>query len=137
MLTQPGLTDAERYIGNSHDIIEYFGATRGELTIEFHDPAKMGLDTSRFDRARVHAHACGIINGSAYMLHLVRDTDDGFELRSRYIFDRGTFPVASGEDPREAARSFAYEMLIHDQSEFTHLSTFLADIYHEFGPGSA
>jgi hypothetical protein len=28
----------------------------------------------------------------------------------------------------------AYEQLVHDQTEFNHLATFLPDIYREFGP---
>ncbi|MFB7214109.1 DAPG hydrolase family protein [Streptomyces sp. NPDC056255] len=65
------------------------------------------------------------------MLHLVRTTADGSELRSRYIFDRGK--TCSTDEERAEALGFAYEMLLHDQTEFTHLSTFLASIHQEFG----
>ncbi|MBB2946360.1 hypothetical protein FB565_006128 [Actinoplanes lutulentus] len=132
VLTQPGLTDEQRYIGNTHDIVEYLGPMRAELVIEFVDPSAFGMDTSRFAQAGYRAHACGYIR-DGLMLHLVRETPDGFELRSRYIFDRGEKPT--GDVPagaREQALAFAYELVLHDQIEFTHLSTFLADIYHEF-----
>lgn len=132
VLTQPGLSDAERYIGSTHDIVEYLGPHRAELVIEFVDPADMGLDAGRFPEAGYRAHACGLID-RGYMLHLVRDTDDGFELRSRYIFDRGPVPAEDDFAARGKALDFAYELLVHDQVEFTHLSTFLADIHADFG----
>ena len=31
----------------------------------------------------------------------------------------------------------AYDQLLHDQTEFTHLSSFLAEIYREFGKQDA
>jgi hypothetical protein len=33
--------------------------------------------------------------------------------------------------------SVAYDQLLHDQIEWTHLSSFLAEIYREFGQGDA
>ncbi|MEV4897676.1 hypothetical protein AB0K48_50925 [Nonomuraea sp. NPDC055795] len=136
-LTQPGLTDAERYIGNTHDIVEYVGPTRAELVIEFHDAGDLGIDSSRIKEPE-YSQACGIINDKSWMIHLPRATEDGFELRSRYYFDKSIATASSpGDTAHNAALSFAYEMVIHDQTEFTHLSTFLADIYHEFGPNSA
>jgi hypothetical protein len=134
VLEQPGLTDAERYIGNTHDVVEYLGPVRAELEIHFVEPEALGFDRVRFDGV-YSAHACAEIEGGV-MLHLVRNTDNGFELRSRYIFDRGlsgsAIPAPNADVAREQARSFAYELMIHDQTEFTHLSTFLADIHHEF-----
>ncbi|WP_460062478.1 DAPG hydrolase family protein [Streptomyces sp. YKOK-I1] len=133
VLTQPGLTDFERIVGNTHDIVEYLGSQRMELVANFVDPAELGLDTSRFKEAGYHAYACAAIEGGV-MIHLARDTDDGFEVRSRFIFDRGG-PGIDADD--EAGRAFghgiAYELFVHLQSEFTHLSTFLADLYGEFG----
>lgn len=79
------------------------------------------------------------------MVRLIRDTDDGFELRSRYwLADHVTVPVAGrhidlgrpaaalGLKRRIAGARLGYQML-HDQIEFTHLAGFLADIYREFG----
>ncbi|MET9921563.1 hypothetical protein ABZZ04_31445 [Streptomyces sp. NPDC006435] len=132
VLTRPGVADVDRYIGNTHDIIEYIGPMRSELTIQFLHPSELGFDTSRFAQSEISAHACGKLSmNNGVMLHLVRTTADGFELRSRYIFDCGK--TYSTDEERAEALGFAYEMLLHDQTEFTHLSTFLADIYREFG----
>jgi 2,4-diacetylphloroglucinol hydrolase len=79
------------------------------------------------------------------MVHLARRTDDGFEQRSRYwighdarVLPLGGLPVdgigaALGIKRRLAGERVAYEQLLHDQIEFTHLATFLADIHREHG----
>ena len=140
VLHQPGLSDAERYIGNTHDIVEYVGSVRSDLVIEFVHPTQLGFDAAAFEASDYQAHACGRVTGGV-MLHLVRPTSSGFELRSRYIFDRGAppnqeSPSGAGTPDVDAANpalDFAYELMLHDQLEFTHLATFLADIYEEFG----
>lgn len=109
------------------------GPERMELVLNFIDPAELGFDTDRFEAAGYRAYACADIERGV-MIHLARDTEDGFEIRSRFILDRGG-PGIDAED--EAGRAFvhgiAYELFVHLQSEFTHLSTFLADLYGEFG----
>jgi hypothetical protein len=80
------------------------------------------------------------------MMHLARKTDDGIEQRSRYWIGHdarlklpgGSLRVdgigaALGIKRRLAGARVAYEQLLHDQIEFTHLSTFLPDLYRRFG----
>ncbi|MFC9759347.1 DAPG hydrolase family protein [Streptomyces sp. NPDC056921] len=115
VLTRPGVADVDRYIGNTHDIIEYIGPMRSELTIEFHHPSELGFDTSCFAQSDISAHACGnlsITNG--VMLHLVHTAAEGFEPRSRYIFDRGK--TYGTDEERAEALGFAYKMLLRDQT---------------------
>jgi DAPG hydrolase-like protein len=77
----------------------------------------------------------GLPNGTGY--------DVGFELRSRYWIGDATEPQ---QPPVQgipqlttvtgfSAERLAYEQLIHDQTGFSHLATFLAKIYAQFGPG--
>jgi hypothetical protein len=132
-------------------ITEYIGPTRFDIAITFVDPADWGLDTSRFAAAGVHRHACGDVFLQrpplrvGTMIHVIRDTHDGFELRSRYwLGDEINLSVAGRSVPlapvtdrlgitrRLTGASLAYEQLLHDQIEFTHLATFLAQIYSEF-----
>ncbi|MEU6381743.1 hypothetical protein [Streptomyces sp. NPDC046909] len=133
VLSKPGLSDFERIVGNTHDIVEYIGPQRMELVANFVEPHELGFDADAFKAAGYSGYACSAIEGGV-MIHLARETEDGFEVRSRFIFDRG-FPGAAPDD--EAGRGFglgmAYELFVHLQSEFTHLSTFLADLYGEFG----
>ncbi|SOD72590.1 hypothetical protein SAMN05892883_1968 [Jatrophihabitans sp. GAS493] len=149
---RPGLTDEQRYIGSTHIITEYIGPDRMDIEIHFIDPADWGFDTGRFAGAGVQAHACGDVYlrrprlRAGTMVHLARDTDDGFELRSRYwLADRSTISVlgreivldrpgkALGIKRRMAGARVGYEQLLHDQIEFTHLAGFLPRIYAEFG----
>lgn len=81
------------------------------------------------------------------MVHLIRDTDDSFELRSRYfladhlLLGRGKPEldvdklVPASVKARLAGEHLAYEQLLHDQIEFPHLAGVLSDLYAEFGPG--
>lgn len=80
------------------------------------------------------------------MIHLARETDGGLEVRSRYWighevalrFFGAEIPVDSiatvlGIKRAMIGERVAYEQYLHDQIEFTHLSTFLPDLYREFG----
>ncbi len=150
-LTAPGLSDEDRYVPSTHKVVEYIGPRLVEIYIDFVDPSEMGLDMAR-------ARQQGVVHGCAWvrlqkpdlrfvrMAHLARPTADGFELRSRYWIARdlrlttpfGRIPVParalSGlKGSTKRLMSAAYEQLLHDQIEFTHLSTFLAEIHAEFG----
>lgn len=153
VLTAPGLTDAERYIGNVHHIDEYIGPDLQRIAIEFVPPHALGLDEGAMAAADVHGSACGYVwlrrprIRIATMVHLIRDTDEGFELRSRYflgdrlLLGRGERKVGidrivpASVRSRLAGERLAYEQLLHDQIEFTHLASLLPDLYSEFGPG--
>jgi 2,4-diacetylphloroglucinol hydrolase len=90
VLTQPGLTHEQRYVGNTHILTEYLNDRKNKIEITFLDPAELGFDTSRFKEAKIVASACGIVtlqNPNAEfctMVHLARQTENGLELRSRY-----------------------------------------------------
>jgi len=151
-LSAPGLTDVQRYIGTTHRVLEYIGPRKVEVLIEFVDPAELGMDTARFAESGIVAHACSRVYTPSprtqivTMLHLARATDDGFELRSRYWIGteiraqigglsvplHGVFG-ALGLLHRLTGATVAYEQLLHDQIEFTHLASFLAPLYEAFG----
>lgn len=151
-LTQPGLSHEQRYIGAKHHVDEYIGPDRIQIEIRFLDPSELGLDTSRFAEAGIVGHACARVKlldmpvEAVTMVHLARRTAEGFEQRSRYWighqpklhalgmrFSVDAFATTFGIKRRMAGARVAYEQLLHDQIEFTHLSTFLADIHREFG----
>ena len=163
VLIEPGLTDEQRYIGHTNNVDEYIGPDLYKIAIEFVPPADLGFDTSRFDDAGIVGTACALVSlrhprlAGVTMVHLARQTDNGIEQRSRYWIGQDVAIEAFGRhhqshtDPRSGpmdkiltetgAKAFlwgeaaAYEQLLHDQIEMTHLSTFLADIYGEFGNG--
>jgi hypothetical protein len=150
VLTKPGLTDEQRYVGTTHDVVEYIGPDRLAISIRFVDPSELGFDTARFPEAGIVGHACARVVlrplgvEAVTMVHLVRKTDDGIEQRSRYWIGHdvrlrllGGLPVdpvatALGMKRRMAGERVAYEQLLHDQIEFTHLGGFLPALYGEF-----
>jgi hypothetical protein len=151
ILSRPGLTHEQRYVGTTHDVVEFIGPDLLSIAIRFVDPAELGLDTSRFAAAGIVGHACARVTlqpaaiEAATMVHLVRATSDGIEQRSRYWIGHdvrlsrlGGLPVdgfasALGIKRRMAGERVAYEQLLHDQIEFTHLAGFLPDLHREFG----
>jgi 2,4-diacetylphloroglucinol hydrolase len=156
VLTRPGLTHQQRYVGTTHHVDEYIGASRLQVAIRFVQPAELGLDTSRFEQAGIVGHACARVGlrgsnvESVTMVHLARKTNDGIEQRSRYwighdprlqtpfgqvSLDR--VAVGLGLKRRMAGLAIAYEQLLHDQIEFRHLGTFLPELYREFGSAEA
>jgi hypothetical protein len=150
VLTQPGLTDEQRYIGNTHVITEYLEKKRNNITITFVNPADLGFDTSRFEEAGIKAHACGIVKLQrpdvvfCTMIHLVRETENGFELRSRYFIGSDVRIKVFGRYrklPKSIVQlllrkngglQLAYDQVLHDQVEFTNLASILPELYREF-----
>jgi hypothetical protein len=112
---QPGY-----YIGASHIVEGEFGGLIKKIRIHFHDPSEF-LDTSKFEGANVGAAICA----NAYdlekvpygrIIHFVRDTDFGCEMRSRFWLFHAT--------GMEAMR-----LIQHCMEEMGHLADFLPDLY--------
>jgi hypothetical protein len=157
VLTARGLTHEQRYIGNTHRVTERIGSRRVTISIRFVDPAELGFDTSRFAAADIVGHACAEVSllrpdlPLTTMVHLARRTEHGIELRSRYwtghrmrlnLGPSLSLPLDGllstlGLKRRLVGLPVAYDQLLHDQIEWTHLSSFLADIYREFGQQEA
>lgn len=156
VLTRPGLTNEQRYVGTIHDVVEFIGPELMDISIRFVDPSELGLDTSRLASSGIVAQACARVAlrrlgiEAVTMVHLARKTDEGLEQRSRYWIGHdarlrllgASVPVDAigatlGIKRRLAGQRVAYEQLLHDQIEFTHLSTFLADLHRRFGQGGA
>jgi hypothetical protein len=152
VLTRPGLSHEERYVGTTHHVDEYIGSELVRIAIRFVDPAELGLDTSLFEEAGIVGHACARVSlreaplEVVTMVHLARKTAEGIEQRSRYwighdvklrILGRKMSVDAAGAalgiKRRMAGERVAYEQILHDQIEFTHLSTFLPELWREFG----
>jgi hypothetical protein len=152
VLTMPGLSHEQRYVGTTHHVDEYIGAERLRIAIRFVDPSELGLHTERFAEAGIVGHACARVSlrdaplEVVTMVHLARKIPGGIEQRSRYwighdvklrvlgrTFSMDKVGEALGTKRRMAGVRVAYEQLIHDQIEFTHLATFLPELWNEFG----
>jgi len=107
------------YIGASHTVDELVGGQLLKVRIQFHDPAEF-FDTSRFEKAKVGAVICA----SAYehevphgrLIHFVRDTDYGCEMRSRFWLFQAPDIAGLG-------------LMMHCMQEMGNLADFLPGLY--------
>ncbi|MEU3983963.1 hypothetical protein AB0F77_28445 [Streptomyces sp. NPDC026672] len=150
VLTRPGLTHEQRYVGNTVHVTEYVGPKRITARTRFVEPSAWGLDTGRFTEAKIVAQVCGeiILAGVRVgrMLRLARATDDGFELRTRFWLGEriAAGPVnltpalsALGLKRRLITPDTGYEQLFNDQMGMTHLAGLLPGLHATFGTPSA
>ena len=141
ILENDALSDEERYIGSTHHVTEFIGPTIDKIRINFRNPSEFALDRAKIDALGI-VHACAFVYLDPLavrpftMIHLARPTDDGFEMRSRYwLGDEIMFRLFGKEigiEPlfrtlglkKRLIGPRAYELLVHDQTEFTHLASF-------------
>jgi hypothetical protein len=119
----PGLTDRERYLGNTSWVDEYIGPIDSRLAISFHDPAVIGLDYDTLDAAGygtlIYATSAMSDDDSpgARLIHAVRRTAWGSEMRSRFILPPGILELIGPP------------LLDHCYTEMTHLAGFLPRLF--------
>ena len=151
-LADSSLSYAERLYGNPNAIDEFIGPTSLKIVIHFAPPASLGLDEQALRRAGFTTSASGTIRVAdapdttfMFMLHLARDTLAGMELLSRYWI--GAHPefvrFPGGSDApallsrmgmnAESIEQLAYDMAVHDMTEFAHLGRILPDVFAAFG----
>ena len=114
------------YIGATHTIEEQVGTKIFKVRIRFYDPKEV-FDVSRFKAARWGAAVCGdaidekgIPHG--YLIHTVRDTDYGCEMRNRFwLLHNPDDKVGLG-------------VMTHNLEEMGNLSDFLPDLYARENP---
>ena len=143
-----GRRGRNRYVGRTSFVDEYLGSTLAKASIRFVAPAELGFDESRLtDQTAICART-----GSSqfpvdigWLVHHVRPTDDGCEMRSRFWLGgrhaapRTPSPVLDRVVPRAANRALrltarsAADLLVHCAQEMGHLAGFLAELHAEFG----
>jgi hypothetical protein len=148
----PSRTDREKYLHNPNYVSEYVGDQRLEITITFSD-ASEHLDTSRFESARVGTAICGEVRmgrsplAIGSLIHLIRETDEGCEMRSRFWLGRIALRGVRGAgllgrvlgSPFVARRATSLQqgrdLVVHCAAEMNHLAGFLPDLYADHHPG--
>ncbi len=119
----PGLTDRERYVGNTSWVDEYVGPLLSRLAITFHDPADIGLDEPALAASGHGTALCAEVSNSdngqplSRLIHAVRPTPYGCEMRSRFIFPPVLPEILGGW------------MIDHCATEMSHLAAFLPRLY--------
>jgi hypothetical protein len=126
---RPGLTDRERYVGNVSWVDEYIGPLVSRLAIAFHDPTEIGLARDALDASGHGTAVCATVTDRdsgahlARLVHAVRRTRSGSEMRSRFVFPPGT-PDLIGAP-----------MLDHCWTEMTNLAGFLPRLHARVSEG--
>jgi hypothetical protein len=106
-----GLTNRERFIGNTSYVDEYIGPSIFRLAITFQEPRDFGLDQDSFGDAGVSTAICARVGfsdkpvDSGYLVHLVRETTDGCEMRSRFWLGEPHLRALPERNPSRATRS--------------------------------
>lgn len=147
----PDLSDREKYLNNPNFVTEYVGNDLQDIIISFSEPSSL-FDVTRFSEAHVSTALCGTIGyqkiplNFGNLIHLIRETEDGCEMRSRFwlgkaaIRGQGAHSVwnkiagSSKISKRAAPLSIGRDMVVHCAMEMNHLASFLPDLYRDYNP---
>jgi hypothetical protein len=149
------LTDRQKYIGNTSYVDEYVGPHIFRLAIAFHEPREFGLAEQSFKDAQVSTAICARVGFSdypvdtGYLIHLIRETAQGCEMRSRFWLGEAHVRAVPEGNPidRILATRFVRRMimkdrlcrdlLVHCAEEMNHLAGILPALFaQESGTGS-
>ncbi len=145
---QDGLQD-EYYVGRSSIIEEWIGSELTTGAIQFKSPLEFGFKVADIADADLAVYICARIGHPSlpldygYLVHQVRATADGAEMRSRfwlggqYISMRKEGKVADLvsnflRKMKTLPRQFAEDLLRHCSEEMTHLAKFLPSLYKQY-----
>ncbi len=148
---EPGLSDREKYLNNPNYVTEYVGSERLDIVITFRDAGEL-FDVARFEESRTGTIVCGTVShptlpvAVARLVHQIRATDDGCEMRSRFWMGdvelkgaaRFLKPVANAGfvTRRAVSLSQGRDLLAHCAAEMNHLASFLPALYADYHPGA-
>lgn len=125
------------YVGGTHLVHEYIGGELAKLKIAFRESSEY-LDVSRFAETAVGTAVCARVGAldapiwTGHMIHLVRDTDYGCEMRSRFwIGDFDPPEIASTREERieRVPDALGRGLLKHCHEEMSYLAGFLPELY--------
>lgn len=139
--------DAARYVGRTSMVTEYIGSALLNAAIQFVAPATVGLPAADAEVVPICARlgAGDVPVDVGWLIHQVRATETGSEMRSRFwlggphiavrvgpgLASRVVRPVAShilGATP-----DYARNLLVHCAQEMNHLAGFLPALHARFG----
>ena len=151
-----GLSDRQKYVGNTSYVDEYVGPSIFRLAITFQEPRDFGFAEDRFRDAGVGTAVCARVGFSdrpvdtGYLVHLIRETSQGCEMRSRFWLGEPHVRILPDRNPidrllgtRLARRMMmpdrlCRDLLIHCAEEMNHLASFLPALFaQETGRGFA
>ncbi|WP_316756697.1 DAPG hydrolase family protein [Streptomyces herbicida] len=143
-------TGPRAYVGRTSYVDEYLGSRLTRAAISFLSPSVLGLEETRLADPREATAVCARVGLSehpldvGYLLHHVRRTEDGSEMRSRFwIGGRHAVPrtrISAFARPlpsfigRAASMTAtdAAGLLVHCAQEMAHLAAFLPALHQQF-----
>ena len=155
-LADQSLSFEERLYHNRSHYEQYVGPALQKVIMEYRDPTQLGLDAAMLKREGITASTSSIASLAAapdvttsLILHLARDTEGGMELFSRFWIgghpefkrfpggDRAAAAMAQAGLGQDKMENLAYEMAVHDMTEFAHLTSIVPQLYERFGTATA
>lgn len=140
--------DDANYVGYGHLVHEFIGGQMNKLRVQFKKPSEY-LDTSRFEEANVGTAICaraGYLDKPlkiSHLIHLVRDTKDGCEMRSRFwagdieisipVLGSILGKIINTRTMRNKMipENLGSALLIHCAEEMNHLAGMLPELYQK------
>lgn len=130
------------YVGRTSLVQEYLGSSFSRPAIQFVEPSVLGLDALADSIA-----VCARLGSSdipvdvGWLVHHIRPTPDGAEMRSRFWMGGRHVALRSGKSLADRAlRLIAARLLpdprdlmVHCAQEMNHLAGFLPALYRRFG----
>lgn len=137
------------YVGRDSIIREYIGKNLLDAAIQFKSPLEFGFSAESINRKDEAVYICARLGHTSlpvdygYLVHQVRKTTDGAEMRSRFwVGGRYVALRKNGKAAdiitaiikkfRSLPKNFAYDLLQHCSEEMNHLAAFLPGLYQEY-----
>lgn len=129
------LTMPQRYWDTVHDIEEDVGMGKEKIIINFRNPADIGFSREKLAEFKGTIVCAGNEHSPTIMVHFLRPTADGCELRTRFWMGYSVIngaPVKILPEGVEFPLEPVKALLTHNIKEFTHLASILPEVYEEF-----
>jgi hypothetical protein len=145
--SEVGLSDRAKYIGNTSYVDEYVGPLIHRLAIRFVEPREFGFSEDLFEQAGVSTAICAHVGFSnvpvdtGHLVHLIRETTNGCEMRSRFWLGDIHLRPLPGQSPLDHVLSLPFlrrrlapdqlgaHLLVHCAEEMNHLAGFLPELF--------
>jgi hypothetical protein len=135
--------DQQGYVGRTSLVQEYLGSEFTRAAIQFEPPDRVGIDQERLNGG---VAICARLGSSdvpvdvGWLIHHVRPTADGAEMRSRFWMGGRHVALRSGRSLADRAiRPFAArqlpnprDLMVHCAQEMNQLAGFLPELYARF-----
>jgi hypothetical protein len=143
-----GARGRDAYVGRTSIVDEYLGDELGRFAIRFVDPRDLGFDGAALADAEQATAVCARVGfadlpfDAGWLVHHVKRTHDGCEMRSRFWLGGphaaarsggalGALAVGAAKQIMKPKASDGRALLVHCAEEMAHLATFLPAIYAE------